>query len=383
MSGSHQRKLDLEFSSAFSVTLVGMILDAALGLTKCIGGLLFNSQALLIDGVHSFSDVASDLVVLTVMKLSRRGPDSNHPYGHQRFETMGTMILGSFLIAVGGALAWDNASRIIQGGELQVPGWPVLVIALASVAGKEWIFHYTRRVGQRIRSNLITANAWHSRTDAMSSVVVLIGAAGAMMGYPWLDTVAAIVIAVIIALVGWRYTWSSVQELVDTGLSEEDSRLLLKVARDTEGVQSVHDLRSRKMGSDVLVDVHLQVKPDISVSEGHQVGMQVVERMHEALPDIRDINFHIDAENDERRTPTGQRLPSREGIRQILGERMEELTRQNYRIRPHYLGNHVHLELFFDHSSQAPDQISVEEQLGDLPWLGSVKVWIPSGASTP
>lgn len=223
MSASHQHRLDGEFRAASRVTIIGMILDAVLGVLKCIVGLLFGSQALFVDGIHSFTDVASDLVVLVVMKLSRRGPDADHPYGHQRFETLGTMILGSFLIAIGGALAWDNLWRVLTTEELAVPGWPVLVIAVLSILGKEWIFRYTRHVGEQIRSYLIVANAWHSRTDAFSSVVVLIGAIGAMAGFAWLDAVAAIVIAVIIAHVGWQFTWSSVRELVDTGLSDEDT----------------------------------------------------------------------------------------------------------------------------------------------------------------
>ncbi|MCG7199899.1 cation diffusion facilitator family transporter [Marinobacter pelagius] len=372
-----QEALNREMKAASRVTIIGMILDAVLGFIKVIGGALFNSQALLVDGIHSFTDVASDLVVLGVMRISRQEPDENHPYGHQRIETFGTLLLGSILIAVGAALAWENVLRLLAGGISDVPGWPVLVAAALSVAGKEWIYHYTRHVGKAIRSDLIIANAWHSRTDAFSSVVVLFSTIGAMMGWEWLDVLAAVVIALIIIHIGWKFTWDSVKELVDTGLSREDTETLKAIARDTDGVRNVHELRSRRMGHDILLDIHLVVRPDISVSEGHQIGMQVVSGMRDALDNIRDINFHIDAENDEEQLPTSERLPSRQEIRHTLEDRIGELP-ANSRLRLHYLKNKVHLELFFDNPDKSGGITNdkVREALGDFPWFGSVRIWL-------
>lgn len=372
-----QEALNREMKEASKVTIIGMILDAILGVIKVIGGALFNSQALFVDGIHSFTDVASDLVVLGVMRISRQEPDEDHPYGHQRIETFGTLMLGSILIAVGAALAWENLLRLIEGGISEVPGWPVLIAAALSVAGKEWIYHYTRHVGKAIRSDLIIANAWHSRTDAFSSVVVLVSTVGAMMGWEWLDVLAAVVIALIIIHIGWKFTWDSVKELVDTGLSQEDTQKLKTIARETDGVRNVHELRSRRMGHDILLDVHLVVRPDISVSEGHQIGMQVVSGMRDALENIRDINFHIDAENDEEQSPTSERLPSRQEIRQTLQERIGDLP-SNSRLRLHYLKNKVHLELFFDGPDKSGD-ITIEQvrdALEDYSWFGSVRIWI-------
>lgn len=374
---SHRENLATEMKAASRVTIIGMILDAVLGIIKVIAGTLFHSQALLVDGIHSFSDVASDLVVLGVMKVSRQEPDDDHPYGHQRIETFGTLVLGSFLIAIGAALAWENTLRLIEGKADIVPGWPVLVAAGLSVAGKEWIYRYTRRVGKEIRSDLIIANAWHSRTDAFSSVVVLFSTVGAMAGMLWLDVLAAVVIAGIIIHVGWRFTWDSVKELVDTGLSPEDTDMLKDIARQTDGVRNVHELRSRRMGHDILLDIHLVVRPDISVSEGHQIGMQVVGGMRHALENIRDINFHIDAENDEDHPQTSERLPNREEILDILARHVGELP-SNTRLRLHYLKNKVYLELFFDTSADndiiAADKI--REELADYAWFGSVRVWV-------
>ncbi|SFN08196.1 cation diffusion facilitator family transporter [Marinobacter pelagius] len=376
-TSSTQDALNKEMRAASKVTIIGMILDAVLGVIKVIAGTLFNSQALFVDGIHSFTDVVSDFVVLAVMRVSRQEPDENHPYGHQRIETFGTLLLGSILIAVGAALAWENLLRLFAGGISEVPGWPVLVAAALSVAGKEWIYHYTRHVGKAIRSDLIIANAWHSRTDAFSSVVVLLSTVGAMMGWEWLDVLAAVVIALIIIHIGWKFTWDSVKELVDTGLSQEDTQKLKTIARETDGVRNVHELRTRRMGHDILLDVHLVVRPDISVSEGHQIGMKVVSGMRDALDNIRDINFHIDAENDENQPHTSESLPSREQIRDVLYQKIGELP-ANSRLRLHYLKNKVHLELFFD----APDKSDgitserIREALEDCSWFGSARVWL-------
>lgn len=373
----HRENLASEMKAASRVTIIGMILDAVLGVIKVISGALFNSQALIVDGIHSFSDVASDLVVLGVMKVSRQEPDQDHPYGHQRIETFGTLVLGSILIAVGAALAWDNTLRLLEGGIDTVPGWPVLVAAAVSVGSKEWIYRYTRHVGLRIRSDLIIANAWHSRTDAFSSVVVLVSTAGAMLGMVWLDVLAAVVIAAIIIHIGWKFTWDSVKELVDTGLSREDTEMLKTIARDTDGVRDVHELRSRRMGHDILLDIHLVVRPEISVSEGHQIGMRVVAGMRDALDNIRSINFHIDAENDEDQPVTSERLPSREEIRSILVAQLGALPHHS-RLRLHYLKNRVHLELFLEEpEADTPfNAANIKARLGDYPWFGSVRVWV-------
>ncbi|WP_288352982.1 cation diffusion facilitator family transporter [uncultured Marinobacter sp.] len=375
-SSQEHKGLPQERRAASRVTVIGMLLDGVLGLLKVIAGTLFHSQALLVDGIHSFTDVASDLVVLGVMRVSRQAPDQDHPYGHQRIETMGTMVLGSILIAVGAALAWDNTLRLLDGGAVNIPEWPVLVAAVISIASKEWIYRYTRRVGIAIRSDLIIANAWHSRTDALSSVVVLFSTIGAMLGYLWLDILAAVIISGIIIHIGWRFTRDSVKELVDTGLSPEDTEALKHIASKTDGVRNVHELRSRRMGHDILLDVHLVVSPEISVSEGHQIGMQVVKAMRNALDNILDINFHIDAENDEIHPQTSEQLPARAEIREVLHQHIENLPSNN-RLRLHYLRNRVHMELFMEipESEALPDARQISEDLGRYAWFGSLRIW--------
>lgn len=363
-----------EKNAASRVTLIGMVLDAILGLLKMVIGTLFHSHALVVDGIHSFTDVASDLMVLGIMRVSRQAPDDNHPYGHQRIETFGTLLMGSALIAVGAALAWENVQLLFAAEPLRAPGWPVLLIALLSVLGKEWIFRYTRKVGKAIRSDLLIANAWHSRTDAFSSSIVVLSTIGTMLGYLWLDTLAAVIVAGIIIHVGWSFSWSAIKELVDTGLSVEDTDRLLAIAGNIDGVRNVHELRSRRMGNDILLDVHLVVGPDVSVSEGHQVGMQVVGAMRKTLENIRDINFHIDTEDDESYHPTSALMPTRKIIQAVIHS-IEPKAPTGNQLRLNYLKNRVHIELFLDGNENDFDSAGLRKRLADYPWFGSLRVW--------
>lgn len=374
-----------ESRAARKVTLAGLVLDALLGVAKVITGLLYNSHALVVDGIHSFSDVASDIMVLVLFRFSREAPDHNHPYGHERFETIGTVLMGSLLIAVAGALAWDSLQRLMA-GNLSVPGWPVLLVALVGLVSKEWIFRYTRRVGRLIRSDLLLANAWHSRTDAYSSLVVMLGAGGAMFGYPWLDAVAACVIAVIVGKIGWSLAWDNVKELVDTAMPEADQERLYQLAESTEGVKQINSVRSRRMGAEFLLDIHLQVDPRISVSEGHQVGIKTTHRILENLPQVREVTFHIDAEDEgpghDHSLPE---LPLRAEVMEALHYRWRDLIDFD-RVKPirlHYLNAQISVELFLSGDEALletrPSAESLAQQLrrqaSDLHWLGHVRVW--------
>lgn len=370
---------------ATRVTLVGMALDTVLGAVKVLIGVLFNSYALLVDGIHSFSDVASDLMVLAVARLARREPDAGHPYGHERFESFGTVLMGALLVAVAGAIAWDSVQRLWLEEFSALPGWPVLVVAALSVASKEWIFHYTRRVGTLIGSDLIIANAWHSRSDALSSIIVFVGALGAIAGWVWFDALAAILVAMIIARVGWNLAWENVKQLVDTAMPAEASEEILQLARETEGVRDVHALRTRKMGQDFLLDLHLQVAPSVSVSEGHQIGVQVTDRIRAAFNDIRDITFHIDPEKDSSELDSHRQLPARSEVTAVLKTRLNSVLdfSRIHTIRLHYLSDHVTAELFLnEENSEGNAQVDemaltreIERLTAELPWLRKVRVW--------
>lgn len=374
-----------EVQSARRVTLVGLVLDALLGIVKVAIGFLYNSYALIADGVHSFSDVASDIMVLILFRISREEPDEDHPYGHERFETLGAVILGGALMALAGALGWEAVQQLMT-ADPGVPGLPVLFVAGIAVLGKEWIYHYTLRVGRAIRSDLLIANAWHSRTDAFSSIVVMIGASGAMLGYPWFDAVAACGIALVVARVGGHLAWDNVKELVDTSIPVETQRHLREIAEATEGVRAVNAIKSRRMGSDFLLDIHLQVDPEVSVSEGHEIGVRTEHRLLEAVSNMREVTFHIDAENETaQQNVHAAILPSRSAVANELEERWSDLINFHNTCPPrlHYLAEEVSVELYLE-SRTAVNEASRDQQCltcqlksrtNDLPWIGDIRIW--------
>jgi len=328
------------------VTLVGAACNVVLAAGKLAVGLVAHSQALVADGIHSFSDLLSDGLVVFAARHADRAADQDHPYGHARFETIATVALGVFLVAVGIGIAVDAVDRLFHPGELARPGYAALVVAGLSVVAKEWLYHYTARVARRLRSVMLKANAWHHRSDAISSLVVIVGIAGTIAGLPYLDSVAAIVVAYMIAKIGWDLGWNSTRELVDTALDQERVREIRDEIRLVRGVRSVHDLRTRRMGSDALVDVHVQVDPRLSVSEGHLISELVHQRLVKRVPEVTDVLVHIDPEDDETWHP-GVHLPLRAELmddmqgrwRDIPGaERIEEVTL-------HYLDGRIRMEL--------------------------------------
>ena len=199
-------------------------------------------------------------MVIAVLRLSHQAPDRNHPYGHGRFETVGTVALGVILIGVGALMAYETLVILFNAEHPPTPSWPALLVAALSVIGKEWIFQYTYRVGKQLKSDLIIANAWHSRTDAFSSVVVCVAVAGSLLGIWWLDGVAAIIVALFVGKIGWDLVARSVTELVDTALPEERVKELRETILSVAGIRSVHSFKSRQMGNQSLLEMHLQVR---------------------------------------------------------------------------------------------------------------------------
>jgi len=233
--------------------VLSAIVDLALGLLKIIVGWFANSHALIADGIHSFSDLATDVMVWMLNRIGTEEPDEDHPYGHARFETFGALILGIILILVAGILVYDSVLRLIDIGSILIPTWPAILAAIVSIAAKEWLYRITRQLGDKLNSNLLIANAWHHRSDAISSVIVLIGVSGAMLGVAWLEMIAAIGVAFMIALVGWKLARESVEELVDTALSETYVADIQDATELADGVRGVHSLRTRRMGSAVIL----------------------------------------------------------------------------------------------------------------------------------
>ena len=305
---------DQRYAEVRKVTLIGAVADLLLGVAKIAVGYIGASQALIADGIHSLSDLVTDFGVLFAAKHASREADEEHPYGHGRIETVMTVMLGLALIAVALGIGWDAGRRLFSPDTLLQPGWMALWVAVASILVKEAIYHYTMRAARKLRSNLLRANAWHSRSDAISSVIVVIGVLGAIGGLAYLDALAAIGVAAMIAKIGWDLGWHSLRELIDEGLDAERVESIRETILSVDGVQSMHMLRTRRMGADALVDVHVLLSdPHASVSEGHQLSETVRARLIEKIDEVSDVMVHIDPEDDQEATPCCS-LPSREHI---------------------------------------------------------------------
>ena len=338
--------LDKRYKEVRKVTLVGAVIDLLLGVVKIVVGIASGSQALVADGVHSLSDLVTDFLVLFAAKHSHRAADAEHPYGHGRIETVATVVLGAALIIVAIGISYDSVRRILAPELLMHPGALALLVALVSVLSKEAIYQYTARAGRRLRSNMLLANAWHSRSDAISSIVVALGIGGAMLGYPYLDAIAAVAVALMIAKIGWDLLWKSLQELIDTSLEDEQVDAIRQFIIGVHGVQALHMLRTRRSGADALIDVHILVDPELSVSEGHQIGEQVRAGLIEQMEDISDVTVHIDPEDDE--LAPCKRLPLRNEILQRLEQQWQDLDLGPgiERVMLHYLDGKVHVDVF-------------------------------------
>ncbi len=327
------------------ITLWGVAVNLVLSVIKIVGGVFGHSQALLADGLHSLSDLASDGMVLLAAKHANEDADEDHPYGHARYETLATVALGFLLIAVAVGIAIDAISRLDQNTDPILPHMYTLVIAAISVLGKEVLFHATKRVALQIRSPMLEANAWHHRSDAISSIIVFIGIGGTYFGYPLLDVVAAIVVAFMIAKIGIDLARQSVQELVDTALDTETTERIKQAILSIDDVRQLHMLRSRRMGHNALVDVHIQVSPRLSVSEGHHISEMVENKLKQSFDEINDVVVHIDPEDDEEAASCSH-LPLRSELLMALHHEWQKNDRlKNIQdVTLHYLNGSVHVE---------------------------------------
>jgi len=378
---SEQRKQEAQ-----KVTIIGAILDTCLGFAKIIIGMLSNSSALVADGIHSFSDLLTDFVVVFVFHISGEEPDDNHPWGHGRFETIGTVILGGVLIAVAGAMAFESLKTLVTSQTFATPGWPALVVAGLSILSKEWIFRYTLAAGKQLKSDLLIANAWHSRTDSFSSIVVLIGILGSMAGITWLDAVAAIGVACFVAKIGWDLTWASIKELVDTSLPEERVQALKETAQSIDGIIDVHSFKSRRMGGKSQLEMHIQVAPYLSASEGHWIGDMAVITLLQRFDDIGHVIFHIDTYDDDEEHFC-RVLPLRTDVQRELSQHLAKIAPQltDYYLTLHYHHDLIEIDIKLPESGSAQlaqAQISTHELSQQLnmafetsSWFAELTVW--------
>lgn len=281
------------------VTLIGGAANAGLAITKVLFGWLGHSSALFADGIHSFSDLLSDVLVIFAAKFAYHEADAEHPYGHERMETVAAVALSVLVIFVGILLIVDAIRGIWLQETQHIPHIYVLWVALFSVVVNEVVYRYTKQVAIRIKSDMLYANALDSRSDAVSSLIVLIGVAGSLFGVVWFDKVAAILVGAMIIKMGVIISWQNISELIDTGVDLETLEKIRRHILCIPGVQAIHQLRTRKMAGQILIDVHVIVPSRISVSEGHHIGDQVLGSLHHNIDNIRDIVVHVDSEDDE------------------------------------------------------------------------------------
>ena len=358
------------------VTLIGSVIDLLLGIAKILVGWVAHSQALVADGLHSLSDLATDIIVLYAAKHSHREADEDHPYGHGRIETLATVGLGIALILVAFGIGYDAVRRMNDPELLLNPGLTALAVAIVSVISKEAIYQYTRNAARRLRSNMLMANAWHSRSDAISSIVVVIGIAGAMMGHAYLDAVAAIAVAVMIAKIGFDLVRDSTKELIDTALEPEVTDAIRKEVFNVDGVRAVHMLRSRRSGSDALVD------PSLSVSEGHQIGDTVRRQLLDKVDEVTDVTVHIDPEDDEQESPCDQ-LPLRSDVVEQLAKQWADAGITDIdpdKVTLHYLSGNLHVDVYLPlsvldaHQDARAFVSAIETAAKKLPGVSTVRV---------
>jgi len=340
----------LRYRKMRNVSVVGVIANVFLCITKITMGLVAQSQALIADGIHSLADAMTDVAVIVTARYSNQKADAGHPYGHARFETAATAGLGVILIVTGLGITIDAGQRLIDPALLFQPTAWALIAAFLSIAINEGLYQYTRIVGEKIKSALVIANAWHHRTDALSSVVVMVGVSGVLMGWESLDAIAAVVVAFMIIHVGWGQLQASFRELVDAGVPGEKLLAITEVIEGIEGVSHPHRLRTRRMGEHVLVDVHVEVPPRISVSEGHQLAELVQKRLTDELDDVSDVVVHIDPRGQE---AVWLELPNRDEICSVLKAQWQQaLSNPDLSgldtIVLHYLDGGIDVEVIWD-----------------------------------
>ena len=274
-------------------TWVSVAVNLGLSLTQIIVGILAKSQGLVADGIHSLSDLIADFVVLFASHHSQKEADHDHPYGHQRFETAASLALGLLLLAVGVGMLISATGKLQSPDTIPTVQVAALWVAGGALAAKELLFRYMLAVAVRVKSSMLVANAWHARSDAFSSLVVSVGIIGNLAGYPLLDPVAALVVGLMIVKMGLHFSWRALSDLMDHAADQVEVEAIRVTLAETPGILGVHDLRTRKMGDQTVVDVHLEVDGTLTVLAGHEIvdeaALRVMQR-HTVL----NVMTHID-----------------------------------------------------------------------------------------
>jgi cation diffusion facilitator family transporter len=282
------------------VTWIGMIWNVLLTIIKFIVGFTAKSSALVADAVHSLSDFASDISVLIGLKIASKPVDQDHNYGHGKFETLAAIIVGVMLFAVGIGILWNSITIIydhFNGEPLMRPGTIALYAIIASILVKEGLYQYTVKSGKSLRSQVLIANAWHHRSDAFSSIAVLIGVSGAiLLGDRWviLDPISAALVSILILKVAAQTSYDSFNELMEVSLSKEHQKEILMLVADVPGVNIPHNLRTRKIGNTIAIDLHIKVDKNLSIIKAHDISTLVENKLKASFGEDSFISIHVE-----------------------------------------------------------------------------------------
>lgn len=280
-------------AAASRSTWVSVVVNLVLSTVQIVVGVWAKSQSLIADGIHSLSDLVADFVVLFANHHSQKDADEDHPYGHQRFETAASLVLGLLLLAVGVGMVWSAVVKLENPESVPQVHSAALWVAGGALVGKELLFRYMLAVAKKVKSSMLVANAWHARSDAASSLVVGVGIAGNLAGYPILDPIAALIVGFMVGKMGWEFGWDAMHDLMDRAVDEQEVQAIRQTLLDTPGVAGVHDVRTRKMGDMVVVDAHLEVDAQITVEEGHDIAVEARQRVMQRHR-VLNLMTHVD-----------------------------------------------------------------------------------------
>lgn len=272
---------------------ISVAVNIILVLFQIIVGLIAHSQALIADAIHSLSDILSDFVVLVANRHASKAADIEHPFGHRRFETIASLAIGLIMLAVGLAMVWSAGQRLANPSAIPTVHLVALVVAVAVLITKEGLFRYMLREAQRVRSSLLVANAWHARSDAASSLVVSIGILANIAGFPMADPIAALLVGVMIARMGGKFSLQALSDLSDRAVNEGIVRQIRQALQETSGLLGFHDLKTRKSGDMILVEVHLEFPSDMTILAAHEISEQACARIMQ-VDDILEVTTHFD-----------------------------------------------------------------------------------------
>lgn len=264
---------------ARKTTLVSVVVNLFLSSAQVLAGVFCGSQGLIADGIHSLSDLVADFVVLLANKKSRQPSDDDHPYGHWRYENGASLAIGALLLLVGAGMLWSACGKLWHPESIQNVHITALWVALAALVAKEILFRYMLRAAKQIHSSMLIANAWHARSDAASSVVVAVGIIGNLAGFAWLDPVAALVVGALVTRMGYTFSSDALHDLMDRSVDRDTEQQITATILATPGVAALHDLKTRRAGDFILVDVHIEVPGNLSVAQGHDIALTARSRV--------------------------------------------------------------------------------------------------------